>query len=106
MRRHKAMDRPQCLQEEADGEFGETLRKTLNRLGKEITEMMLGAEKKCHKLYRGAYEFNPEVKSWIEKGRAIQALLRHRQTGKGKRRQRQGGSEEGRPAGTEHDKQQ
>ena len=44
---------------------------------------MLGAERKCRKLYRGAYEFSPEVKSWIEKGRVIQGLLRHRLTGAG-----------------------
>ena len=61
------MDRLQRLQEEADGEFGETSRKTLNQLDQRMTEMMLGAEKKCRKLYRGAYEFGPEVKSWIEK---------------------------------------
>ena len=61
------MDRLQRLQEEADGEFRETSRKTLNRLDQEITEMMLGTEKKCRKLYRGAYEFSPEVKTWIEK---------------------------------------
>ena len=61
------MDRLQRLQEETDGEFGETSRKTLNLLDQEITEMMLGEEKKCRKLYRGACEFSPEVKSWIEK---------------------------------------
>ena len=38
---------------------------------------------KCRKLYRGAYEFILEVKSLIEKGRAIQGLLRHRLTGAG-----------------------
>ena len=107
MRRHKVIGRIQRLQEEADGEFGETSRKTLNRLDQEITEMMLGAEKKCHKLYQGAYEFSPEVKSWIEKGRAIQGLLRYIQTNwNGERKQCQERSEEGRPTGPKHDKQQ
>ena len=46
MREHKVLNRLQRLQEEADGEFGETLRKTLNRLDQEITEMMLGTERK------------------------------------------------------------
>ena len=80
MRNHTVLDRLQRLQEEVDGDFGETSRNTLNRLDQEITEMMLGTEKNCRKLYRGAYEFSPEVKSWIEKGRAIQGLLRHRLT--------------------------
>ena len=44
---------------------------------------MMRTEKKCRKLYRGAYEFSPEVKGWIEKGRAIQELLRYMQTGAG-----------------------
>ena len=44
---------------------------------------MLGAKRKCRKLYRGAYEFSPEVNGWIEKRRAIQGLLRHRLTGAG-----------------------
>ena len=83
MRNHKVLDRLQCLQEEADGEFGEISRRTLNRLDQEITEMMSGAERKCRKLYRGAYEFSLEVKGWIDRGRAIRGLLRHRQTGAG-----------------------
>ena len=87
MRRHKVMERLQRIQEEADGEFGETSRKALNRLDQEITEMILGAKRKCRKLYQGVYEFSQEVKSWIEKGRAIQGLLRHRQT-----RKRNGGN--------------
>ena len=40
--------------------------------------MMMGAKKKCLKLYRGAQEFSQEVKNWIEKGRAIQGVLKHR----------------------------
>ena len=46
MRRRKVMDRLQRLKEEVDGEFGETSKKTLNRLDQKITEMMLGVEKK------------------------------------------------------------
>ena len=83
MQNHKVLDRLQRLQEEADGEFGDTSRRTLNRLDQEMTEMISGTERKCRKLYRGAYEFSPEVKGWIEKGRTIQGLLRHRQTGAG-----------------------
>ena len=45
--------------------------------------MMLGAEKKCRKLHRRVYEFSLKVKGWIERGRAIQGLLRYRQTGVG-----------------------
>ena len=67
MREQKVLDRLQPLQEKAGGGFGETSRRTLNRLIQEITEMVLGAEKKCRKLYRGAYNFSPEVKRWIEK---------------------------------------
>ena len=57
MRSHKVLDRHQRLQAEADGEFGEAPRKVLGRLDIEITVMMMGAERKCRKLYRGAYEF-------------------------------------------------
>ena len=67
LKRHKVMDRLQRLQEEADGDFEETSRTALYRLDQEITEMMLGEERKCRKLYRGAYEFSPEVKGLIEK---------------------------------------
>ena len=44
---------------------------------------MSGTERRCRKLYRGAYDFRPEAKGWIERGRAIQGLFRYRQTGAG-----------------------
>ena len=83
MKNHNVLDRLQRLEPEAEGEFGESARKALLRLDKVITELMMGAEKKCRKLYRGAYEFSPQVKKWIDQGRAIQTLIRFRQTGTG-----------------------
>ena len=42
----------------------------------QITELMTCAEKKCRQLYKNDYDFSPRVKHWIEKGRAIRALIR------------------------------
>ena len=85
MRNHNVLDRLQRLEPEEEGELGELAKKALLRLDKVITELMMGAEKKCHKLYRGAYEFSPQVKKWIDQGRAIQALIRFRKTDTGNR---------------------
>ena len=83
MQNHKVMDRLPRLETEAAGEFGEASRTALDQLDKDITAVMMGAEKRCRKMYRGAYEFSPPVKGWIEKGSAIQALIKYRQTGTG-----------------------
>ena len=78
MRQHKILDRVTKLKKEAEGGFGEPSRKTLERLDIEITEMMMSAEKKCRKMYRGGYEFSPQVRFWIERGRAIKGLIRYK----------------------------
>ena len=45
MRSYKVLDRLQRLQADADGEFGEASRKTLeDQLDKEIAAMMMGGE--------------------------------------------------------------
>ena len=37
---------------------------------------MTHAEKKCRMLYKNDYDFSPKVKQWLEKGRALRALIR------------------------------
>ena len=41
--------------------------------------MMMSAESKCRKLYRGDYEFSPNVRHWIERERVLRALIRCKQ---------------------------
>ena len=37
---------------------------------------MTHAEKQCRMLYKNNYDFSPKVKYWLEKGRALRALIR------------------------------
>ena len=39
---------------------------------------MTHAEKQCRMLYKNDYDFSPKVKYWLEKGRAIRALIRYK----------------------------
>ena len=53
-------------------------RRLLERLDSYITALMAYAEKQCRMLYKNDYDFIPKVKYWLEKGRAIRALIRHK----------------------------
>ena len=66
------------LEEGADEGLSKEAREATKRLDSHITELMTCAEKQCRKMYTKDYDFSPKVKHWLEKGRAIGELIRHK----------------------------
>ena len=76
-RKHKVLERLAKLEAEAEKEeLSADARRALELLDRQITELMTCAENKCRKKYKNDYDFSPEVRMWIEKGRAIRAIIR------------------------------
>jgi len=76
-RKHKVLKRLAKLETEAEEEkLSEEARQALENLDRQITELMTCAESKCRKKYKNDYDFSPEVRQWIERGRAIRAIIR------------------------------
>ena len=52
-------------------------------MDRDTTELMMSVEKKCKNIYTLDYEFCPAVKYWINRGRALLALVRYKITSAG-----------------------
>ena len=64
------------LEERAHENFSTHAKETLKKLDSLITALMTHTEKKYRMLYKNNYEFSPKGKHWLEKGRALGALIR------------------------------
>ena len=75
--KHRVLDKIKRLETETqNGELSTEARAALNKIDKQITELMTCAEKRCRMLFKNDYEFSPNVRYWIERGRAIRALIK------------------------------
>ena len=76
-KKHRVLEKLIELEAGAEKEELSTeAREALENLDKLITELMANAESKCRKKYKADYDFSPEVRLWIEKGRALRAIIR------------------------------
>ena len=44
-------------------------------INKEMTDLMLSAEKQCCKIYSNHYQFSPPVKAWLDRCHSYRALI-------------------------------
>ena len=77
-RKHGVPEWLATLEGGADEGVSKEARKALERLDSHITEPITCAEKQCRMLHKNDYDFIPKVKHWLEKGRAIRALIRYK----------------------------
>ena len=75
-RRHRVLEKLTELEVQAKKEELSTeAKEALEKLDILITALMTNAENKCRKKYKTDDDFSPEVRLWIEKGRAIRAII-------------------------------
>ena len=75
-RKHRILERLATLEERADEKFSKHAKVALENLDSHITALVTNAEKQCRMLYKNHYDFSPNVKYWLKKGRALRALIR------------------------------
>ena len=63
------------LEEQAYASFSKHANEVLEELDSHITALKTHAEKQCRMLYKSDYNFSSKVKYWLEKGRALRALI-------------------------------
>ena len=77
-RKHRILERLATLEERADESFIKHAKEMLEQLDSHITALVTHTEKQCRMLYENNYNLSPKVKYWLEKGRALRALIRHK----------------------------
>ena len=75
-RKHKVLERLKEIAQTASFPASKEAEVALEKLDKEMSKLMLTAEKDCRKLYACHYEFSPDVKLWLDKCHSYRALIR------------------------------
>ena len=75
-RRYQILERLQKIAADAAFPASREAVEALEKIDKEMTKLMLRAEKGCRKLYAQHYDFSPQVKRWLDRCHAYRALIR------------------------------
>ena len=74
--KHRMLEHQATQEEKGDENFSKHAKEALEKLDSHITTLMTHAEKQCRILYKKDYNVSPKVKYWLEKRRALRALIR------------------------------
>ena len=68
-------DKLEGLAKSADFQVTAEAAQALENLDQLTEKLMVGAEKRCHKLNAVHYEFSPQVKEWLDRCHTFRGLL-------------------------------
>ena len=77
-KKHDILGKLQAIADMVNSPLAYDAEEALEKLDRQMTALMLKAEKNCRKLYAGHYDFSPAIKLWLDKCHSYRALIRLR----------------------------